>query len=203
VWRPDPRALPALLLAAAAAAGCTGNMYDQPKVKPLAANDFFQDSRGSREPPAGTVAREDAVPDAPETTGRAPGPPGTPARPVDEIPLPVTPELLARGRERFDIYCSVCHGRVGDGNGMIPQRGFQKPPSYHGDRLRSAPAGHFFEVATNGFGAMRGYADRVGVHDRWAIVAYIRALQLSQAAPAAQLPEALRQRLEQGNDAAR
>lgn len=106
---------------------------------------------------------------------------------VQSIPLPVTRELLNRGRQRYDIYCAACHGFGGDGDGMIVQRGFLPPPSYHVDRLKRAPAGHFFEVITNGFGAMYSYADRVDANDRWAIVAYIRALQLSRAISANEL----------------
>ncbi|HEX9115694.1 MAG TPA: cytochrome c, partial [Anaerolineae bacterium] len=104
------------------------------------------------------------------------------------MPFPVTREVLERGRERFNIYCAPCHSRTGDGNGMIVQRGYRRPPSYHIDRLRQAPLGHFFDVITNGFGAMPDYAAQVPPADRWAIIAYIRALQLSQAAPASLMP---------------
>jgi mono/diheme cytochrome c family protein len=103
------------------------------------------------------------------------------------MPFPVTEEVLQRGRERFNIYCSPCHSRLGDGNGMIVQRGFQHPPSYHTDRLRKAPLGYFFEVMTQGFGAMPDYAEQVPPRDRWCIVAYIRALQLSQNATQAEV----------------
>jgi mono/diheme cytochrome c family protein len=136
-------------------------------------------------------------------------PDGTAARPLPEgvvaqgdlaraaavaNPLPVTPQLLARGRERYDIFCSPCHGLDGGGDGMVVRRGFPKPPSYHTERLRSAPARHFFDVITNGYGVMYSYASRVPPEDRWAIVAYIRALQLSQHAPVAMLPD-LREKL--------
>jgi hypothetical protein len=106
----------------------------------------------------------------------------------DSIPFPVTRAVLERGRERYNIYCAPCHARTGDGNGMIVQRGYRRPPSYHTDRLRNAPLGHFFEVITNGFGAMPDYSAQIDARDRWAIVAYIRALQLSQDAPAGLLP---------------
>lgn len=117
---------------------------------------------------------------------------------ADIFPVSLTPELLARGRERFNIYCSVCHGWLGDGNGMIPRRGFRHPPSYHVDRLRQAPVGHFYDVMTNGFGAMPDYAAQVPPRDRWAIIAYIRALQLSQHVPVAELPAEDRARLGAG-----
>ncbi|HVO33612.1 MAG TPA: cytochrome c, partial [Elusimicrobiota bacterium] len=117
-------------------------------------------------------------------------------KPSDIMPFPVTPELLARGRERFDIFCSVCHGRLGDGQGMIVKRGFPTPPSYHTERLRKEPIGYFFDVMTNGFGKMYSYGDRVPVRDRWAIAAYIRALQLSQNASLADVPEDQRAALE-------
>jgi mono/diheme cytochrome c family protein len=118
-------------------------------------------------------------------------------RDSSELPVAVTKELLDRGRQRFDIYCATCHGYTGDGDGMIVQRGFLPPPSYHSDRLRQAPVGHFFDVISNGFGAMPSYADQVPVTDRWAIVAYIRALQLSQNAPLDDVPAAARAALDQ------
>ncbi len=186
-----------LLSAIALAAGCRGDMYDQVYVKPLAKSTFDPDQRSARRPPRGTVAQDEPAEPTPVSTGMQGG------KPVVDIPVPVTPQLLARGRERFDIYCSPCHGRAGDGNGIVPQRGFQHPPSYHTDRLRLAPAGHFFDVITNGYGAMRSYADRVDTPDRWAIVAYIRALQVSQAVPASALPPADRGRIEGGDRGAR
>ena len=134
------------------------NMANQPKRLPSEAYPG-EEGPSHRLPPAGTVARDDAP---------APTPP------------PVTAALLARGQQRFNIYCAPCHDRVGDGNGMIVQRGFPHPPSYHIDRLRQAPSQHFYDVITNGYGVMYSYADRVEPQDRWAIVAYIRALQLSQ-----------------------
>jgi mono/diheme cytochrome c family protein len=114
---------------------------------------------------------------------------------VSEIPVPVTKELLERGESRFNIYCTPCHSRLGDGEGMVVQRGFAEPPSYHIDRLRDAPIGHYFDVMTNGFGAMHSYASRVEPKDRWAIAAYIRALQLSQNAQVSDLPPEQREEL--------
>ena len=163
-----------ILLAVLATAGCRNDMHDQPRFKPLAESDFYPDLRSERQPVEGTVARGEVREDAYFYTGMV----GT--NPGDYMPFPVTQEVLDRGRQRFDIYCTPCHGRVGDGNGMIAQRGFQHPPTYHSDRLRKAPLGYFFYVMTRGFGAMPDYAEQIPPRDRWAIVAYIRALQLSQ-----------------------
>jgi mono/diheme cytochrome c family protein len=178
-----------LLLGALTAAGCSPNMREQPRYKPLAYSALFADSRSARQPVDGTVARGQLRQDAQFFTGKVNG------APVAKMPVPVTPELLRRGQERFDIYCSPCHGRAGDGQGMVVQRGFQPPPSYHVERLVEAPDGHFFDVMTNGFGAMASYASRVAPADRWAITAYIRALQLSQAATIGDVPEGERDRL--------
>jgi mono/diheme cytochrome c family protein len=164
---------PVLLLGVLALCGCRRDMADQPKLKPLAASNFFADGAASRTAPAHTVSRED-LPESPFSTGRERG------ELVKESPVPISAALLARGRERYDIYCSVCHGRTGEGHGMIVQRGFPTPPSLHDPRLRAAPAGHYFDVITHGFGLMYPYASRVAPADRWAIVAYIRALQLSE-----------------------
>ena len=169
------------LLALVALAGCRQDMHDQPRFKPLAESDFYPDLRSARPPVEGTVARGQVHEDTYFYTGMVGDKPG------DYMPFPVTREVLDRGRERFDIYCAPCHSRLGDGNGMIPQRGFQRPPSYHTDRLRKAPLGYFFYVMTTGFGAMPDYAQEIAPRDRWAIVAYIRALQLSQDATAADL----------------
>jgi mono/diheme cytochrome c family protein len=149
--------LPLLLTA------CERDMADQPKYEPLEPAAVFPNGQSAQLPPEGTVARDAVLEPTP-----------------DRSPLPVTLAVLGRGRERYDIYCAPCHGRVGDGQGMIPQRGFPPPPSYHTDRLRGAPDKHFYEVITLGFGVMYSYANRVAPDDRWAIVAYIRALQLSQ-----------------------
>ena len=159
--------------------GCRKGMVDQQYLRPLAEDDFFADGRGSRLPPAHTVARNQLHDDEQFYTGKI----GNEL--AATFPVPVTRQLLDRGRERFDIDCAVCHSRIGDGNGMIVQRGFPRPPSLHEQRLRDAPVGHFFDVITNGYGVMYSYASRVSPEDRWAIAAYIRALQLSEhASPA-------------------
>jgi len=167
--------------------GCRQQMADQPKYNPLTASTFFDDGRSARPLVVGTVPRGSLAEDNLNVPKDA-----------DTFPVPVTRELLARGRERFNIYCSVCHGLLGDGNGMVPRRGFRQPPSYHIDRLREAPVGHFYDVITNSFGAMPDYAAQVPPRDRWAIVAYIRALQFSQHAPLAELPAEDRARLGAG-----
>jgi mono/diheme cytochrome c family protein len=169
------------LVALAILVGCRNDMHDQPRFKPLAESDFYADLRSSRAPVEGTVARGDLREDSYFYTGKIGANPG------DYMPaeVPVNEETLARGRDRFNIYCAPCHSRVGDGNGMLPQRGYRHPPSYHQDRLRKAPLGYFFDVITNGFGAMPDYASQIPPDDRWKIVAYIRALQLSQDASAA------------------
>ena len=190
-------ALPTLLLLLAA--GCDRlDMYDQPRYEPLEASDFFADGLSARPPVEGTIARGALREDEPFYSGKEGGQlvsqipaaayravydrePRQFGRPYDQTePAVLRLALLRRGRQRFDIYCSVCHGRTGDGDGMIVRRGFRRPPSYHTDRLRQAPAGHYYDVVTNGFGAMPSYVSRIEVADRWAIVAYIRALQLSQ-----------------------
>jgi len=173
-------------------------MYDQPRYKPLAGSDFFVDGLSARPRVEGTIARGELHDDEPLYTGKDAGilvsqiPQSVYGALYDNIPrrfnqppdqsepAELRRALLMRGRERFDIHCSVCHGRTGDGDGMIVRRGFRKPPSLHIERLRNAPAGHFFDVVTNGLGAMPSYANRIDVADRWAIVAYVRALQLSQ-----------------------
>ncbi len=170
------------LLAVLLFAGCRQDMHDQPRFKPLAKSDFYADLRSARYPVEGTVARGQLHADTYFYTGKIGNNPG------DYMPFPVTEEVLARGRERFNIYCAPCHSRLGDGNGMIVQRGFRNPPSYHTERLRKAPLGYFFDVMTNGFGAMPEYASQIPVRDRWTIVAYIRALQLSQNAANSDVP---------------
>ena len=155
-------------------AGCRRDMADQAKEKPLAAQAFFADGMASRIPPAHTVARGQLRDDTPFFTGKDGD------KFISRLPMPVTLDLLKRGRERYDIYCSVCHDRTGSGRGMIVERGFPAPPSLHIDRLRDADIGWFFEVITNGHGVMYSYAARVEPADRWAVAAYIRALQLSQ-----------------------
>jgi mono/diheme cytochrome c family protein len=176
-------------VAALLSAACSPNMREQPRYKPLAYSGFFADARAARQPVDGTVARGQLRQDAQFYTGKVNG------APVQKTPVPVTAELLKRGQERYDIYCSPCHGRVGDGQGMVVQRGFQPPPSYHVERLVESPDGHFFDVITNGFGVMASYASRVAPADRWAITAYIRALQLSQAATMSDVPAGERDKL--------
>ncbi|MCA0032169.1 c-type cytochrome [Mesorhizobium sp. B263B2A] len=168
-----------LVFGALLVAGCRQDMEDQPRYDPLEASNQFADGMSARTPVTGTVARDTDL-----------------SRTPDRIPDPVTIELLQRGQQRFDIFCSPCHGRTGDGHGIIVQRGFSAPPSYHQDALRKAPDRHFYDVITNGYGAMYSYAARVPPQDRWAIVAYIRALQYSRDAPIAELPQTLRARLE-------
>ena len=162
--------------------GCRQDMHDQPRFKPLLQSDFFADLRSARLPVQGTVARGQLHEDSYFYSGKLGNNPG------DYMPFPVTEQVLARGQQHFNIYCAPCHSRLGDGNGMIPQRGFRHPPSYHDERLRKAPLGYFFDVMTNGFGAMSDYASQIPVRDRWCIVAYIRALQLSQGATLADVP---------------
>ncbi len=166
-----------------ALAGCREDMQDQPRFKPLRQSDFYADGRSERPLIENTVARGQLREDAYFYSGMVNGQAG------NVMPFPATAEVLQRGRERFNIYCAPCHARVGDGNGMIPQRGYRRPPSFHIDRLRNAPLGHFFDVITNGFGAMPDYAQQVQPRDRWAIIAYIRALQLSQHATMADVPQ--------------
>ena len=169
-----------LLLGLAASlmmAGCHTDMWRQPVNEPLGESEFFADGQASRPLVPGTIARGYERKDDLFFTGVENG------HWTDRLPVPLTTKLLARGQERFNIYCSPCHGRLGDGNGMIAHRGFtlRRPVgNYHTDRLRKMPLGHFYDVITNGYGAMYSYSSRVEPQDRWAIVAYIRALQLSQ-----------------------
>lgn len=188
-----------LLLTFALLTGCgvRFDMQDQPRYKAYKESDFFADKRASRDIPEGTVARGQLKEnkafytgkiDNPnlniqvETTTNAQGNTIVTSFPnaIDEFPLPVTAELIERGENRFNIYCIVCHGPTGNGDGMIVRRGFSPPPTYHDDRLRNAPVGHFFDVMTNGWGKMNSYAHVLPAADRWAIVAYIRTLQASQ-----------------------
>jgi mono/diheme cytochrome c family protein len=163
--------------------GCRIDMHVQPKENPLSRNDFYADQRSERPPVEGTVARGELREDAYSYTGKAGNNPG------DYMPFPVTKEVLERGRERFNIYCAPCHSRVGDGNGFIPSRGFaRQPPSFHIPRLQKAPLGYFYDVITSGFGIMPDYASQIPPRDRWNIVAYVRALQLSQNATRADVP---------------
>jgi hypothetical protein len=176
------RVLPALLVLIAMTVGCRQDMHIQPYYRPLSKSDFFADDRSARPPVEGAVARGDLHEDTYFYTGKIGNEDG------DYMPFPVTKEVLDRGRERYNITCTPCHGRVGDGNGFIPSRGFRRPPSFHIERLRKMPIGYFFDVDTNGFGVMPDYASQVAPRDRWCIAAYIRALQLSQNAPSADIP---------------
>jgi mono/diheme cytochrome c family protein len=178
-----------LLVVAFSVGGCRQKMADQPASRPLQANNFFDDGMASRPVQPGTVPRGSFVGDEFVETGRIGG------RPADALPFPVTLQLLQRGQERYNIYCSPCHDRTGSGQGMIVQRGFRRARSFHEQRLREAPAGHFFEVITRGFGPMPSYAAQVSTEDRWAIIAYIRALQLSRHAAVAELPASDREKL--------
>jgi mono/diheme cytochrome c family protein len=198
------------------AAGCRQEMANEPRYNPLAASDFFPDGRSARDPVPGTVphgttedrvvaaADENTAPDARWVaglsglgvgdawtaqallTGKASG---------YVFPVRVDEALLERGRKDFNIYCSVCHDRVGTGRGKIVERGYLRPPSYHTDRLRRAPLTHFYDVVSNGYGAMPSYSDKLSPDDRWAVIAYVRALQLSQDAPVADLPPAEQEKL--------
>ena len=183
----------ALLLATAALlllAGCRADMQNQPYQRPLVESDFYADKRAARPLVEGTVSRGNERADTYFYTGKIGSDDG------NFMPYPVTAEVMHRGQQRFNIYCAPCHGETGDGNGMIVQRGFKRPPSYHNDRLRKAPIGYFFDVMTNGFGAMPDYAAQIKAEDRWAITAYVRALQLSEHATIADVPPADRSRVQ-------
>lgn len=166
------------------------DMANQPKNRPLSPSDFFTDGRSERPLVANTVAHGSIADDELVV-----------AKDSNAFPLPVNEELLVRGQQRFGIFCSPCHGLQGDGNGMAAVRGMKHPPSYHDDRLRKSPNGYFFDVITNGFGGMLGYSAQIPPRDRWAIVAYVRALQLSRNAKVSDLPAELRQKLEAGGSA--
>lgn len=163
-----------------ALAGCQQQMTYQPKYLPLTHSSFFADGRSAR------PQVDDTVPYGSIDNDHLNLPPES-----NQFPFPVTHAVLDRGQQRFNIYCAPCHGLLGDGNGIIAQRGMRHPPSYHIDRLRQAPVGHFYDVITHGFGAMQDYSAQVSPHDRWCIIAYIRALQLSQHAPALEMSQAV------------
>jgi mono/diheme cytochrome c family protein len=166
-------------------------MHDQPKYIPLRPTDFFADGRSARPLIEGTVARGHLNDDATYYTAKGPD-----GKFVAEFPVPVTKEVIERGQERFNIYCAPCHDAVGTGSGRVVRRGFRHPPTYHIDRLRQAPAGYLYDVITNGFGAMPDYTAQIQPRDRWAIVAYIRALQLSQNASINDIPADAKTRLD-------
>jgi len=170
--------------------GCRQDMHDQPKYRPMREAAFFTDVRSARPLVEGTVARGHLRDDELLYSGKVNG------AVAAVFPFRVDATVMARGRERFDIFCAPCHGRTGQGDGMVVLRGYRRPPSLHQDRLRDAPAGHFFDVITNGFGAMPEYATQVKAEDRWAIVAYVRALQLSGHATLADVPPSERDRIQ-------
>jgi mono/diheme cytochrome c family protein len=187
-------------------------MQDQPKMKPFRSSPFFRDGLSTRPPVEGTIARGYLKTDTEFYTGKKAGKPATtgatqtPAGPqpsgasaapalqgaaaypddVEVFPIAVTPQVVERGKQRYEIFCSACHGYTGNGDGMIVRRGFRRAASFNDDRLRQAPVGHFFDAVTNGWGVMPSYAPQIPPEDRWAIIAYIRALQLSQQGPADQ-----------------
>ncbi|MGE3705375.1 MAG: cytochrome c [Vicinamibacterales bacterium] len=167
-------------------AGCRQDMHDQPRYTALQASSFFPDNSSARPLPAGTVARGHLREDALLYTGKAAD------EPVDQLPFPLTPAVMARGREMYEAHCSHCHGLTGAGDGMVVQRGFTRPPALYDEKVRNAPLGHFFDVITNGFGAMPDHAAQIKVRDRWAIAAYLRALQASASGTVNDVPEAER-----------
>jgi cbb3-type cytochrome c oxidase subunit III len=183
-----------LLVFAALLTGCRRDMQDQPKYIPLRPSTFFADGRSERPLVEGTVARGHLDGDTAFYTGKIDN------KPIEAFPFPITRAVLNRGQERFNIYCALCHDRLGNGKGMIVQRGYNHPPppSYHIDRLRKVPVGYLFDVIANGLGAMPDYAAQIEPRDRWAIVAYVRVLQLSQNASVNDVPAEARAALTKG-----
>jgi mono/diheme cytochrome c family protein len=179
-----------LLFVLAVLCGCRQDMHDQPKYIPLRPSDFFTDGRSARPLVEGTVARGHLNDDAAFYTGK-----GSDNKPLNTFPFPITKDVILRGQQRYNIYCTPCHDRTGSGNGMVVRRGYRRPPTYHSDRLRQIPNGYIYDVITNGFGAMSDYASQIEARDRWAIVAYIRALQLSQQASINDVPAEARAQL--------
>ncbi len=163
--------------------GCTMTMRDQPRIDPYEPNAFFPKDQSAQLPVEDTVPYGEANTDDALYTGQVDG------QYVEEFPFQITKEGLAYGQQRYNIYCSPCHGYTGNGDGMVVQRGFKEPPSFNQDRLREAPPGYFFYAISNGFGTMPSYANRIPVHDRWLIIAYVKALQLSQHASVTELPQ--------------
>lgn len=178
----------ALLLTVAA---CRQDMHDQPKYRGLRGSDFFADGQSARPLVTNTVARGHLNEDALLNTGK------DGQNDTTVFPFAVTEQVMARGQERFNIYCSPCHGRTGNGDGMVVRRGYRRPPAYSDERIRMAPIGHIYDVITNGFGAMPDYQAQIPVNDRWAIVAYVKALQLSAYAPLTDVPAADRGKLDE------
>jgi mono/diheme cytochrome c family protein len=169
---------------------CRQDMHTEPRYQPLQETSFFGDQRSARPMVEGTVARGHLRIDEARYAGKLDG------EDIDQFPIPIAKEDIERGEARFNIYCTPCHGRTGDGNGMVVLRGFRQPPSYYSDRLINAPVGHYFDAVTNGFGAMPSYASRIQPDDRWRIIAYIRALQLSESASVNDVPADQRQNLQ-------
>jgi hypothetical protein len=182
-----------ILVFLALTTGCRQDMHDQPKYIPLRPSEFFADGRSERQLIEGTVARGHLNEDSAFYAGKGPD-----GKPVDTFPFPVTKDVIERGRQRFTIYCTPCHDQLGNGDGMIVRRGYRKPPSYHIDRLRQIPNGYIYDVISNGFGAMPDYAAQIEPRDRWAVVAYVRALQLSQNASINAVPADARGQLSGG-----
>jgi len=183
----------ALLLTAAA---CRQDMHDQPKYRGLRGSTFFADGQSARPLVNNTVARGQLKEDVLLQTGK------NGQDDAEVFPFPVTDAVMARGQERFDIYCSPCHGRTGNGDGMVVRRGYRRPPAYSDERIRNTTVGHIFDVITNGFGAMPDYEAQVPPADRWAIVAYVKALQLSAYAPLETVPAGDRGKLDENRTAA-
>lgn len=179
-----------LVALAVVLAGCAGDMYDQPRLKPMRASDHWADGRSARDPVPGTVARGTLAQDDHLFTGKVDG------KLVDALPFPLTDAMMKRGRDRFEIFCTPCHGQDGNGRGMVVRRGMRQPPSYHSDKLRQAPLGHFFDVMTRGFGVMYDFSYQLTPRDRWFVAAYIRALQLSQNGAVADLSDVDRRKVE-------
>ena len=174
-------------------AGCRMDMHEQPKYLPYQPTTFFDDGRSERPVVPGTVARGQLRLDELLYTGKKNGVFS------NKFPFPITRQDLERGRQRYNIYCTPCHDYTGSGQGIVVQRGFPSPPSYHIDRLRQAPVGHFFDVMSNGYGSMYSYASRIEPEDRWRIAAYIRVLQLSEHSTVQDVPESERQKLTEQN----
>src|ERR1700752_1695271 len=179
-----------LVVVCGAGGACRRDMQDQPKMKPYRGTSFFGDGLSMRQPIPGTIPRGFLRTDTELFTGKkakssssvstAASTTNPYTDDIDTFPFPITKETVIRGKERYEIFCSVCHGLTGNGDGMIVRRGFRRAASFNDDRLRQAPVGHFFDAVTNGWGAMPSYASKIPVQDRWAIITYVRALHLSQ-----------------------
>ncbi|MGE3508484.1 MAG: cytochrome c [Vicinamibacterales bacterium] len=194
--RPTSRRYLVAASLALATVACRQDMHDQPKYTPLRASTFFADGSSARPLPEGTVARGHLREDTLLYTGKVGDEPST------EFPFPLTPQVMRRGQEAFNAYCSHCHGMTGEGDGMVVQRGYTKPPAFYSDKVREKPIGHIFDVITNGFGAMPDHAAQVKVNDRWAIAAYVRALQASAAGSVTDVPADQREQLDRPAGAA-